>query len=189
MPWKPFANMYCMGIRLNISPGVCIGAALCLLILPARWALGFLLAAMTHELAHIAALLLCGGKLHCVVLGMTGARMEASSLTCGQSVFCSLAGPFAGISLLLLAEVFPEAALCGLVQGIYNLLPLYPLDGGRVLRLLLPEGVHRGVEVFCLIFGSGFCLWMSMLSRELGGCLAVFLWWPLIQRKFSCKDG
>lgn len=55
----------------------------------------------------------------------------------GRELLCVLAGPAVSFSLLALARFFPRIAICGLVQGIYNLLPIYPLDGGKALRCMV----------------------------------------------------
>jgi Zn-dependent protease len=175
--------------KLKISPGVYIFGALCLLAMPIRWAAGILIAALIHELSHIAAVILCGGNIYSVSLGLGGARIEAGELSLGKSVCCALAGPVGSLSALIFSECFPEAALCGLIQGLYNLFPLYPLDGGRILRFLLPEPACRAIEVFFLIVGTGLSLWVGVFYLDLGYISAISLWFPVIQRKFSCKDG
>jgi Zn-dependent protease len=70
-----------------------------------------------------------------------------------QEAAASAAGPIASFALLFLRQKFPELAVCALFHGIYNLLPIYPLDGGRVLRCLLQSFMdEKSVLLFCAVF-------------------------------------
>ena len=62
--------------------------------------------------------------------------MDAAPLPVGAELVCVLAGPAASLLLLLLVRPFPRLALCGFVQGVYNLLPLGRLDGARAVACL-----------------------------------------------------
>ena len=176
-----------MGSKVQIHYGVFFMAALWLILLPPAWGMGVILAASVHELFHLLAVLLFGGQVLGFSIGPGGASMETTALSPFQEMICVLAGPLGSFTMLLLADKFPEAAICGLVQGVYNLLPIYPLDGGRVLGCLFPATVCRGIEVFFLIFISGVCLYTGVESREIGLIFLLSLWIPVIQRKFSCK--
>lgn len=177
-----------MAGKFRIQSPVFFLGALWLLVLPPAWGMGAVLAAGVHELCHLLCVLLCGGQVLELTLGPGGAIMETTPLTYGKEALSALAGPVGSFSMVLLMDSFPEAALCGLVQGAYNLLPIYPLDGGRILRNLLPEGIFRGVEAFSLTFFTGISLLAGHWSREVGTFLLLSLWIPVIQRKFSCKD-
>lgn len=177
-----------MGNKIKTHFAVFLLGALWVLLLPPLWGLGALFAATIHELCHLMAVLLCGGQVLEFSIEPLGARMRITPLSPGSEALCALAGPAGSFCLLLLAERFPEAALCGLIQGGYNLLPIYPLDGGRFLGCLFSASVCRSVEVFVLVLVSGIGLWICICSREVGLLFLLSLWIPVIQRKLSCKD-
>ena len=129
-------------IRLRVSGAVCVYGALLLLILPLKWLVAAMAAALFHEVCHLAAVKLCGGRIRQITIGGSGAVMEAELMSRGRELLCALAGPAGGLILLLFANWIPRTAVCAAFQSVYNLLPVYPLDGGRALRcgaaLLLP---------------------------------------------------
>ena len=145
-------------IRLQVSASACILFALMLLVLPLRWLLAAVLAAAVHEACHGVAVRCFGGRICAVQIAAGGARMEATPLNHGAEVICSLAGPVGGLLLLIFAKWIPRVALCGAFQSLWNLLPLYPLDGGNALRnltkLLLPRDkadlLCRAIEFLCV---------------------------------------
>ena len=108
--------------------------ALMLLLFPLRFLVGVLLAALIHELGHLLALKIAGGRVLSIRLRSFGARIEAAPMSPGRTAFCALAGPAAGALTFFARNSFPELALAGLVQTVFNLLPVYPLDGGRAVR-------------------------------------------------------
>jgi len=122
---------------MRADPWAPVLLALLLITLPLPWVAAAILAAAVHEGGHWCAVRLLGGKTQSLWVGLRGARMEAVLPSPRRELLAILAGPAASLSLLLLIRVFPRLSLCGLVQGVFNLLPIVPLDGGRALRLLL----------------------------------------------------
>ena len=121
--------------------------ALALLILPLRWLLAVLTAGAVHELGHYAALRLCGVNVSDLRIGLDGTRMSVGQMGRWQELFCALAGPLAGMGLVLLARWMPRTAVCACIQSAYNLLPVYPLDGGRAVRCICAsDRVCRYIE-------------------------------------------
>ena len=145
--------------KISVLPGFYISVAISLLIFPIPWVLAWITAAGIHELFHIAALYLCGYPVYCLRIGALGAQIESDVQPGVSMALCALAGPLAGLLLLLVLQRFPRIALCGLVQSAGNLLPVLPLDGGRgVYGILLKvfkeeraEKVFRIMEGIALI--------------------------------------
>lgn len=122
---------------VRVDGSVFLFAALLLLVLPASWILAAASAAMIHELCHIMAVRLLGGNISGFQLKAGHMRIEGNLTERGKSLIAAAAGPAGSLMLLLVLRWMPKLALCGAIQGIYNLIPVRPLDGGRILQYVL----------------------------------------------------
>lgn len=106
----------------------------------APWALA---ACAVHELAHVACLHLAGGTIKYLRFTAFGAEIEGQSgmrLSYGGELLSVLAGPGSNLLLAFLSARAGERwylfSGLNLSLGLFNLLPVPGLDGGRALRLL-----------------------------------------------------
>ena len=160
------------GSKMTVTPRFYVLIAATLIVVPLPWLLGWLLAAVIHELCHYAALLFCKAPIYHVEIDVQGAVIETSGLTWGQAVICALAGPAGGLILLAGSNVFPRVAVCALLQSVYNLLPVYPLDGGRALHGVLTGLLSvSAADLVCTIVG-----YFTILSVLVLCCCAAFAW-------------
>lgn len=124
-------------IRLRFDGSFFLLLAVALLILPLRLSLAWCLAVAVHEAGHYAALRLLRVQVSGISFSSFGIRMETGYLSARTELVCAISGPIAGLSLLFLAKYIPYTAFCALLHSIFNFLPVYPTDGGRILRILL----------------------------------------------------
>ena len=178
---------------LHLDAAACLLGALLLLVLPLQWLLAALTAAAFHELCHFLAVRLVGGRVLDVRIGSGGAVMQTLPMSRGREWLCALAGPVGSLLLLPLCRVFPRVAFCALVQAVYNLLPVFPLDGGRALRCALERWIPK--------WADEICCWVEIgtLTALGAAALIVSFWlhlgiWPLIaflllavRRNRTCK--
>ena len=170
------------GSALSLFSAFITVAAFALII---GWELALLLAAILviHEFGHLISFRMVGqpwGRVMFVpfVGGVAVSRMRHERLA--DDVFCALMG--AGVSIVLLipafylyffADISPEnvgyyqalamscAALAGAIN-LLNLLPIFPLDGGRVMR-----------AAFQSISPNHVAHWMYVIAGLIGGAALV----------------
>ena len=121
-----------MGYSIKITPGAYILLAVLILTLPMPWIAAAIFAGVFHEICHIIVIILLRGQVYGLQIGAGGAKIMTSPLSDVAEFFCALAGPLGSLMLTAAASLLPRVALCGLIQGLFNLLPLYPMDGGRI---------------------------------------------------------
>ena len=123
--------------RISVSIGSYLMLALMLLLMPLRWLFSAIVAAFFHELCHYIVIRLICGNVGNIKIYSYGARMPLPEMSREKEILCALAGPAGGLLMILWAPIYPRLAICAFVQSVYNLLPIYPLDGGRMISALL----------------------------------------------------
>ena len=167
MPWMPSARGYWMVSRIQISGGICLLLAAFVLTVPLPWLLAAIFAALFHELGHLILVWLLGGKIEGGKLGTSSMDLHIHNLSSTGEIVAALAGPLASLCLVCFWRSFPRVAVCGGFQFLYNLLPMYPMDGGRILSCLLPRKICRRIAMFCRMGLILLGLWLCF-GRKLG---------------------
>lgn len=172
--------------RLRVHPSVVLWlSVLCYLKLSIVGP--FLLSALLHELGHTLALCHLHKPPHSVTVAFSGAVMESPPLSYQEELLAAFSGPAVSLLLGLSLPLWPELGFYSLILGLFNLLPIRGLDGGRILRCLLflsmPESRARRIcrsigIVFSLLL---FCIGITLTLRFHAGiwpmaCTAVLLY-------------
>lgn len=171
-------------VPITVKPEFCIYAALVLLLLPLNWTVSWMAAAVFHELCHWVALVLLKVDIYSVSIGLSGAEIETEHMMTHQEILSALAGPLGGALLVLPVRILPQLAICALIQSLYNFIPIYPLDGGRILRCAVFGLLkHKKAAAICktaevavivlLAFTAGYALIVYKLG--IAPCVLVVL--------------
>jgi Zn-dependent protease/CBS domain-containing protein len=170
---------------------------------PWAWGSGIAIAlfasVLVHELAHSLYTVRKGGRVRSITLLMIGGVSEISEppRTPGQEAMMAFVGPATSLGLGLLAlAVFgttgpvdhPRVAFGAFTLGylnaflaLFNLLPAFPMDGGRVLRGLLARriGPLRATQIAARVgkaFAALFAVWGFTTSNLVLMLVAFFVW-------------
>lgn len=146
---------------------------------------------LAHELAHVVVAQRFGSRVRSITLMMLGGASEIAVPRPSVERWMSLAGPAASLFIALAFEILfrvgngwsPDVrfslfclARINLAVGAFNLLPAFPMDGGRVVRSMLADrfGLTRGTHVAAVI-GK-----MLAVALALYGVADGSLWLALI---------
>jgi len=174
------------------------------------WAMGFVAAVMlfvcvlVHELGHSVVAQLYGLRVPRITLFLFGgvSQIAAEPGSPGQEFWIAVIGPLVSFALAaffweiepLLAYVSPWnavaacLALMNLVLALFNLIPGFPLDGGRVLRAVIwrATGAYQRATVAAAITGRfvgflliAFGIWEIFRGALVNGLWIAFIGWYL----------
>ncbi len=142
------------------------------------------LAVLVHELGHITAIVLCGGKVHHLKVTLSGLCISCSgAMGTGETVICLCAGPAAGFALAYATSylgnlsqnlLLIKTAGFSLVLSVYNSLPTLPLDGGRALECIAER-----------LGGTGFAQTLLELTGMIIGAALLFAGAYFIRQQFG----
>ena len=175
-------------LTVAIEPAFCVLLALSLLVFPVEWICAWFAATLVHELGHYLSLRMLRVNISALQINSRGVLMRSDPLTDIQHAVCSLSGPVAGLMLLPLAKYWPALAICGFIQSVFNLIPIYPLDGGAVIHFLLANCFGESVAwIISKVIGTCLQMLIPILLFVLGISLRSVPFFLLIALVFVFK--
>jgi len=147
-------------VKINISLAFIVYIIFIVFLGRGFFLLNYMLVLFIHEYSHAMVAEKLGYRLSNITLAPFGIclNIDNSSIEKLDSIKIALAGPCVnfGLAVILMAIwwVFPQTYVmtyaffeANVVTGIFNLLPCFPLDGGRVLKELFAERLQKKVFV------------------------------------------
>ena len=135
--------------RIEISKGFYILIAVVVLFDITEMFVLSVVCALLHEGGHLACIYLCKGKIENVKLTVYGASIELGKypiIPYRNEIIIAAAGPAVSLLAAVLFSYIGKYAYIdkfflisgiNLLIGVLNLIPAYPLDGGRMLKCFL----------------------------------------------------
>lgn len=163
--------------------------------------LALMAAAAAHEVGHVLAISLFGGRVVGLRFDTSGLCMaETGAYTPVQELIILYAGPALGAVPVLLCTFAPtspltaKTAAVSMVLTVYNLLPALPLDGGRAVKSILSRKIgrqraERVMYVMGLVFGAALsATGLFLLGNAYGAALLFAGLWLLIAQTGIVKS-
>lgn len=181
------------GLELTVSPGFLLLAASLYFLGGVGAVAAFAAAALAHELGHLAAMFMAGASIRGIRVTVWGPVIEYSgALTRREELGILAAGPVAGLLFAALCFLTDVPFLCyagaiALFAAMFNLLPVMPMDGGRLAQYALEAAmpaktaaiVLRIIGSLCAmgVFVTGLCI-RSLAAAAVGIWMGMLANWP-----------
>lgn len=204
LSWVLVAILITWSLAVGVFPAMAPGLAV-----TTHWwmgaagALGLFISVVLHELSHSLVARHHGIPIHGITLFIFGgvAEMSGEPATPASEFAMAIAGPVASVVLggvfyllsmlarlaswpLAITTVIAYLAAINVILAAFNLIPAFPLDGGRVLRSFLwhlKGDLTRATRTSSAI-GAGFGVAMIVLGlvSVISGGVIGGIWWFLI---------
>ena len=138
-----------------------------------------------HEVGHLLMLRRYGVYIRCITLGFSGVCMQCNMdyLPRGARILCALFGPLLGLCVACVTSLLGNMigswflllfAGVGAIISLFNLLPLKPMDGWRIMWILNPRYANLCSAV-CAVAVMGLGLYLMFRGYGIGlSCLGVY---------------
>lgn len=170
---------------------------------------GLLVSITLHELAHTLVAIRHGGRVESIVLMALGGVSQVTQMPRRprHELAMAIAGPFTSVAIAAALSLGYAAtrtatpalafglfvlAYLNLVLGLFNLLPAFPMDGGRVLRAALAWrwGKQRATRIAATV-GKTMAVLFGLFGLLGGGVwlvfIAFFVWAGATQEKLHAE--
>lgn len=160
--------------------------------------------AFIHELGHLFAGILLGLKAKGIDIMPFGVSInfeDYSNKYIAKKIIIAMAGPLVNVIIVILGiynNWEEEIIYANILIGLFNLIPLYPLDGGRILKYIIQLTTNsREAEMFAYKLSNILIIILTLVSsvgilfmQNIGILLILaYLWVLVIQenKKYKLK--
>ncbi|MGN1421380.1 MAG: site-2 protease family protein [Eubacterium sp.] len=114
-----------------------------------------------HELGHLIILAVCKGKAERITFSYYGFALKyEDNLPRYKETLVILSGPIVNLIFYLILKDD-----INLILFVLNMLPVYPLDGGRIFKLYFHRA-SRTVSIFILVFIYVFAIYLIAFNNS-----------------------
>ncbi len=191
-----------MRIRINLQ--VFIFAIIFYLTKQIRIYTILMIFAFIHELGHLLAGILMGLKAKGIDIMPFGVSInfeDYSNKYIAKKIIIAIAGPLVNIIIVILGVYNnweEEIIYSNILIGLFNLIPLYPLDGGRILKYIMQLATNsKEAEMMTYKLSNILIIILTLISsigilfiQNIGIVLILaYLWVLIIQenKKYKLK--
>ncbi len=160
--------------------------------------------ALVHELGHLVAGILLGLKAKGIDIMPFGVSInfeDYSNKYIAKKIIIAMAGPLVNTIIVILGiynNWEEEIIYSNILIGLFNLIPLYPLDGGRILKYIIQLATNsKEAEMFAYKLSNILIIILTIVScvgilfvQNIGMVLILaYLWVLVIQenKKYKLK--
>ena len=157
---------------------------------------------LLHELGHLVTGITIGLKVKKINIHISGLSVEFENYgkqRNANKIVVDIAGPLINIIALVIAIIIKqeEIAYINLLLAIVNLLPIYPLDGGQILRTLLrkrftyKETINfiESISQYTLIILTAIASCYLLIGKNIGIFIAILYLWTIIFKEKRKNNG
>lgn len=164
----------------------------------------FMLFVLIHELTHMIVGISLGFKPKKIIVMPFGFKIEFKEIEWNKKIelknaIISFAGPLANVVILLIAaflKLHTNIIYINLIITLFNLLPIYPLDGGRILKSILTVKLENKkvykivnrISNICIILITGLSSILILALKNIHIIwVIIYLWYVVIRENRKYK--